>query len=436
MEPIKLGTRATIKAAPPLEATKLLALAKERAPDAAVFDQRSPFFWQVRASSNRLDFYDTRMRPETTLVNFARALGDGVSYQDSHSSWKNGWGQSLTGYLVDTDETDAVIGDRITEVWGDLFTLPGLTLAGQSTDSFIDAVRAGIWRDVSVGFYAEDIECSLCGMQAFRWWEEDGCSHIPGNTYKVKGEDVRAFAWINDGELAELSQVYKGASPSAAVVKAQQMSDAGKLAEQERAFVERRHGVRLVEPARAWALPRGVAAEGKERTMTEKNTTVAASERDQITAALARVANLKIALPGDEAPLGERVIALVDQVVRIDAERATLTDKVAELTTARAADQTELAHLTPLANEGVAFRAQVVDDAIAAGARAFGATFNEDTYRGILARLDLDGIRAMRDDFTRTGDAALAGGRRTREKADDAATRDGDGEIDPARHRG
>jgi hypothetical protein len=435
MESIKLGTRATIKAAPPLEATKLLALAKERAPDAAVFDQRSPFFWQVRASSNRLDFYDTRMRPATTLVNFARALGEGVSYQDSHSSWKNGWGQSLKGYLVDTNETDAAIGDAITEVWGDLFTLPGLTLAGQSTDSFIDAVRAGIWRDVSVGFYANDIECSLCGMQSFQWWKEDGCSHIPGNTYKVKGEDVRAFAWINDGELVELSQVYKGASPSAAVVKAQQMSDAGKLPDQERAFIERRHGVRLVEPAPKWALPCGVAAERKDRTMDEQELTIAADERDQIASALQRAASLKIALPGDGAPLSDRVVALVDQVVRIDAERATLTDEIAELTTARTADQTELARLKPLAEEGVAFRAQVVDDAIAAGARAFGASFNEDTYRGILARLDLDGIRAMRDDFTRTGDAALAGGRRTREQADDA-TREGDGEIDPARHRG
>jgi hypothetical protein len=405
-----------------------------------VFDQVTPFFWQVRASSNRLDFYDTRMRPATTLVNFARALADGVSYQDSHHIRKNGWGQSLTGYTLNTDDTDPDTGDRITEVWAELFTLPGLELSGQTTDSFIDAVRAGIWRDVSVGFYASDIECSICGQQSFEWWKEDGCRHIPGHTYTVENEDLRAFAWINDGELVELSQVYKGASPAAAVIKAEQMSEAGRLSDGERAFIERRHGVRIADPARIWAPGitahpdvRNTDKQGKEQDVSKERTEhLTDGTRQAIEEALAQVTHLDIAIPDEEHPLGARVMALVEATECMAGERAALTTDLAAERAARARDQAEIERLRPLADDGVAYHTQLIDDTIAAGARAHGAEFREEVYRGILDRLDLAGIRTMLEDFSRQGDALLAGGRITRDTEEAPAER----AVDPDRHRG
>jgi hypothetical protein len=440
MTTMKLGTLARITTRPELATERLLTIARERAPDPSVFDQVAPFFWQVRASSNRLDFYDTRMRPQTTLVNFARTLAEGVSYQDSHHTRKNGWGQSLTGYTRETDDTDPDTGDQITEVWAELFTLPGLTLSGQTTDSFIDAVRAGIWRDVSVGFYASDIECSICGQQSFEWWKDDGCRHIPGHTYTVKEKELRAFAWINDGELVELSQVYKGASPAAAVIKAEQMNEAGRLSEADRAFIERRHGVRIAEPPRLWAPgqtgypdTRHIGRQAKEQGVSkERMEQMTDGTRQAIEEALARVADIDITLPGEDQPLGARVVALVDVAEQIVAERAALTTDLAEERAARTKDQAEIERLRPLADDGVAYRAQLIDDAIAAGVRAHGANFREEVYRGILDRLDIAGIRTILEDFSRQGDALLVGHRITRDAEETPSERT----VDPDRHRG
>jgi len=427
MEPIKLGTMARVTTTPEIKVDALLAIAKERAPDPSVFDGKQPFFWQVRASSNRLDFYDTRMR-RTTLDNFARGLADGVSYQDSHNTRKNGWGQSLTGWVVETDETDEEIGERITEVWGELFTLPGLTLGDQSTDSFIEAVRAGIWRDVSVGFYASDIECSICGKQSFEWWKDDGCQHIPGYTYTFEGKEIKAFAWINDGNLVELSQVYKGASPSAAVTKAGQMSQDGRLTEGERAFIERRYGVRLAEPGRIWTPGQARQTSKEQNMLTDINETA----KQVIEKALARAVTLGLDV-ADDTPIGERVTKLVDALERAQADHLAALDTISEGTAALDRATAEIERLRPLADDGKAYRTHLIDDTVAAGARALGKDFREEVYRGILEKLDIAGIRTMKEDFTRQGDALFASNRVTREADEDAGP--ASTSIDPARHK-
>jgi hypothetical protein len=154
--------------------------------------------------------------------------------------------------------------------------------------------------------------------------------------------------------------------------------------------------------------------------------------RQAIEEALTRVADLDVTIPGEDQPLGTRVTALADIAEQIVAERAALTIDLAEERAARAKDQAEIERLRPLADDGVAYRTQLIDDAIAAGARAHGAEFREEVYRGILDRLDLAGIRTMLEDFSRQGDALLAGGRITRDTEEVPAER----AVDPDRHRG
>lgn len=431
---IQLGTLARVQARPSIDADGLLQLARERAPDATVFDSVPPFFWQVRASSNRLDFYDTRMRAgeNRTLGNFARALAEGVSYQDSHRTGKNGWGQSLTGRVVVTDEVDPEINEPVTEVWGELYTLPGLTLGEQSTDSMIAAIRAGIWRDVSVGFYARDIECSICGKQSFEWWKEDGCQHIPGYTYAFEDRQTTAFAWINDGELFELSQVYKGASPAAAVLKAEQMSEEGRLSEGERSFIERRHGVRLLEPAHSYALG-SIRSQHKEADMPEDNSgqelnkTTRSVIVDALNFAARRAENGAWEFKFDEESdsLGDSVARFVAMSLNLVIERneaEAATERIAE---ERDAAKATIAKLEPLAEDGRQYREHLITDTVAAGARAFGKDFREDMYRGIMARADIEQIRAMKEDFTRQGDALFAS-RNTVDDDQTPATKEGE----------
>lgn len=463
-EPIRLGTRARITRAVGIDTEHMLELARATAPDPSVFDEYAPLFWRVMASSNRLDFYHTRMRGGTgkTLDNFVQGLKRGVSYQDSHDPTKNGWGQSLDGRLLVTDEYDPEIGEHITEVWGDFFTLSGINLSGQSTSDFGAAIRAGVWRDVSVGFFATDIECGLCGRQVYEFWSDDGCPHLPGLEYELhtdSGSTVRkvAWAWINDGELSEVSQVYDGASPSAAVVKAEQMSLEGMLPESERARIERRYQVRIAQPNRIYALG-GMPLDKEDEDMQRQQRTQDELTDQQLTNAPQDDDDETRASEQDDQQHEELHEITEETVIEFSDERATTDDELdgmaqieAEMLTGeegqldvlheerqrwaehgirigtspvkavRALAQ-EVVRLRPLADMGVRYREELIENTISEGVRAYGASFPSEQYRGILSKLDIDGIRTMRDTFAGKADQLFAGGRVTREEAEPEGT--------------
>lgn len=477
---IHLATRAKVSALKGDEASALLEIAKANAPDPTVFDRHPPFFWSVLGSSNRLDYYFTRMNPETTLPNFVRALKEGVSYQDSHQIDRNGMGQSLDGRLVESNEVDPETGQKIVNVYGDFFTLPDLRVNGQDLSDVVTAIGAGMWRDVSVGFSATDITCSICGKQSFEWWKEDGCQHIPGVGYDIpdgNGGTVRrvAFAWINDGNLNEISSVYKGATPGASVVKAQTMSEAGILPDHERSVIERTYNVRLADPVRRYTLGELPGTGGSNvGTKVQKISTKTASRKvddDQVEDEKidptdeAVVEDQREEVPDDEdetviepdeddeaddesgddedETTDERVIDDLSAVrerfaphgLRIGKNLAraveVLGDEVIRLRKVNAETR-------KLADVGRAYRSELIEDALSAGTRALGKGFRMDQYRAMLDRLDVDDIRTMRDDWLARGDQMFGKGRITRDDAEDEAPTDiteARRKADPDRYR-
>lgn len=74
---------------------------------------------------------------------------------------------------------------------------------------------------------------------------------------------------------------------------------------------------------------------------------------------------------------------------------------------------TELTRLRPLADDGTAYRTDLVASALAEGARALGASFSEETYRAILVAAPLDTVKRMAADWKTIGDARFPGGRQT-----------------------
>ncbi len=82
----------------------------------------------------------------------------------------------------------------------------------------------------------------------------------------------------------------------------------------------------------------------------------------------------------------------------------------------------EVLRLRPLADDGKRYRQDMESETLTAGARAYGPKFHEERYRGILAQLDLDGIRELRDTFNARGDQQFGGGRQTIEDAEDSGT--------------
>jgi hypothetical protein len=405
-----------------LDATRLLDVARERAPDPAVFETHQPYFWQAQISSNARDFYGTRMH-RSTLDNFAVALQDGISFQDSHNVRKLGWGQSLDGEIIRTDEDDAEIGEKRLVANGTFFTLDNLNLNGQNTSDFLAAIRAGIWRDVSVGFAASDFRCSICGKNPLRWWDDDGCPHIPGVEYDIDGVKRMAFAWVHDGELHEVSQVYDGATPGAAVYKAEGLALEGRLADPERMQIEQRYHVRLKEPDRRWAVNgRGIAVPTKESPVGTKPETNSDAALAVINDAVTRLADAGITFAADVVLLEDRFAILADDLVAAREQVAT--------------DKAEIDRLTPLAKDGERYRTNLIEDTLKEGVRAHGSEWSQDAYRKILESLDIDGIRTIQADFERIATARLgSGGRHTRDDADPEGPNDNDTQPAPRRRR-
>lgn len=184
-------------------------------------------FFPVIASANTVDSYGTFMLP-STLSNFAADATAGVSVLDSHNSRRLNFGMSVSGEYVEQG--------KVRYMRSDFYTIPDLQTEGLDTNTYIKGVRAGLFRDVSVGFWmppGSEVRCTICGKDMMRWWKEDGCSHFPGMEYEIDGDGTTrkevAYGAVDGGRLSEYSFVHDGATPGAGVAKARHMEDNGEL---------------------------------------------------------------------------------------------------------------------------------------------------------------------------------------------------------------
>ena len=365
-------------------AADLLAMiASRHAFDEAILAERPPFFWLAEISSNRLDAYYTRMAP-TTLRNFGIEAAEGVTFQNSHRFMELGLGRSLTGTYEEAGDVARVLAE--------FYTVPGLRLAGVGTDDFIAGVRSGLVHDVSVGFYGGQFRCSLCGRDMLRDWE---CPHVPGMLYDIRdplgnvtGQEM-AIAWVEDAHLSEVSAVYDGATPGAAILKAQQEAEAGRLRAGQVTLLEARYRIRL--PAAR------VMTAGVDLKLQRSDTEPMEPTIEGLTAEVERLRPL-----ADEA---ERLRPLADEAERL----RPLADEAERLRALAG----EVERLRALAADGTAYRTDLVAEALAEGVRASGAHFQVDMYRKLLEAAPLATIKQMRDDWRALGDRIFAGGRLT-----------------------
>lgn len=378
---------------------ELVALARGRASDPSVFDEYPPFVWGNEISSDRLDSYFTKMDPATTLPNFARAAAQGVAFLIGHDHSDMPFGSTLTGTLETAGEVTRVLADAY-------------CLQEEATRSFVSRVRAGIVKDDSVGFYGGQWICSICGRDMLTdWWE---CWHVPGLMYEIKdGEaavttvrEVLAWALVKNAELSEVSAVYDGATPGAAIL-ARQASEAGHLSPTQAQLIEQRYrihlpGKRITVPGTdlpALASPQRGEQPTQEIPMPPENT----EERQSVDTAPPHIAPPHIAPPAASDPANP--FEPIRQIFSLAADADVLAfcrELVASLP-----------RLRLLADDGRAYREDLVADAMAEGARALGSVFAEETYRSVLEAAPLATIKRMRDDWRTIGDARLPGERLT-----------------------
>lgn len=364
--------------------------------DAAILDTNEPYVWQAQASNDREDAYGTRMH-RSTLDNFATDALAGVAFMNSHRTGGMSAPELPMGRTFDSKVTGASATNPL-RVDVTAYTLRGLNLTGLSTDAFIDGLRSGIARDVSVGFYGGEYRCSICDRDMMRDWE---CRHWPGRDYPkldskgnpIEGETVRAVAWIHNARLAEVSAVYDGACPGAMVSKARSLATAGEIRPDTIDWLEQRYRINLPHPTRAFAgveIP--APAKEAESMLTEE-----------------QIATVRLALTeAGQAPDADIPAALRTVVDELRTLRA-LPAEIERLKPLEA----EVTRLRPLADEGRQYRADLVEAAVLEGKRAMGEPFAEETYRGLLTSVPVETVKRMRDDWKSIGDKQFPGGRAT-----------------------
>lgn len=386
------------------------------------------YFFDAEISSDVLDSYFTHM-DASTLRNFARDAAEGRALLDSHDGYKLGVGYSAGGRFEEENGAGRAVAT--------FYIVPGIHFGGKhsfaSTDDFIRAIESGVVRDVSVGFYGGRWVCDLCHQPYFG--QGSVCPHIAGWEFEIErdGKMSREICTvaIHDAELSEVSLVYDGATPGAMILKAEQEAAAGRLSPAMVRQLERQYRVKLLGGAGEGRTVTSTASaagyvlslvEGDgERVMEEEEVIEGAGEvvvdgtgadagddrsRAADDEARAAIAEIREVLAESAAPGGVTLAASVrwlnEQLAVAVGERDRALGQVAEL--------------QPLADQGRAFREELVNQAVAEGVRAMGEAFPEETYRGMLGGAPLEHIRQVRDTFAAQAAERFPGGRQTRDR--------------------
>jgi hypothetical protein len=401
---------------------------KNQVYDQAILDEHDPFFWKARVSSTVLDTYFTNMMV-SSLRNYAREAKEGVAFLDSHKSdsQTRTLGRSVNGTYVPKDANDYA------ETLADFFTLKGLA---PEIDQFIARTRAGLSKDVSVGFFGGKFICSVCKRDMLTDWD---CWHFPGFTYAKDGgraqkdqEQVICTAGVDDAHLAEVSTVYHGATPGAGIIKAERAAQAGKLPPRMARAIEERYHVRLLGTTQLY-LP--AVPESEERMSTKNSLGEGTKVADLIEVPInVDTTQLEELLQREITRIEGTYLNTLTGVLEVLASRGVAVDAPPETIVATVRDLAkEVDRLTPLAKDGEAYRADLIRDTLAEGVRAYGNTFAAPLYESTFRGADIAFVRQMHDDWKRMADLQIPTGAHVR--GEENGTGSEPPAINPARHR-
>jgi hypothetical protein len=271
---------------------------------------------------------------------------------------------------------------------------------------FVDRMRAGLTRDVSVGFKGGQMMCSICGKQMFRWFrsnDKEPCWHMPGVEYDLTDKDGNptgkravAIGQIEDAGLGEVSAVHDGATPNAGILglKARALAERGLLTRDERDRVIARYGLELPGGG-SWP---GLTTGGGRTMPNENERTIAQADVDSA---------VRDALTRERAESRQRLVTALQAAGRSVGEGDDLIAHIDAL-------GVRVRELSAQADDGKQYRTDLISSTLEEGVRAFGKSFDEQGERTELDSLPLERVKARLERYQKLGDDVFGeGGRST-----------------------
>lgn len=395
-------------------------------------------------SNDLPDAYFTRMDPGTTLINYVEDFNESRSLMVSHSpssfvatpTNQMPIGATFESALKERDDAPG----KWVEAW--MYMLRGITVGDLKTDDAIRMIEGGIWSKVSIGFTLRALgerkggyyECEICGN---RLMSED-CSHLPGREYEGKV----CIARIIGASAREVSLVYMNAAQGTVVQKARMLAERGMLEDKEILALEMSYGVRFMDrgpervvlpvPAVGSGSPKPKRGASEDPTKKSRTPNKEKEEMETLRALLLGLIGMfravesdtdydglgrKVETAEDEASLraiGKSLMGNVQSILnRAQSDKEIVDSLPKESRTTEA-----IVDLLKCAEDGRAYRAGIIEEAIEEGVRFAGEDFDADHWRSILSGQPLDIVRKQRDQWKRQADAKVEPGQRTAPPAD------------------
>lgn len=321
-------------------------------------------------ATTALTDYATRLG-ESTLKNFAADATEGRAYLREHRAYDGVYGYTFAG-RYDAHSKRALGNVYIVK------TAPDPAVAVKRQQEAAD-IETGLRREVSVGFGGAEtlFKCDLCGNNIF----SGDCPHLLGRLL----EGVLQTATVENGHLMELSGVYKGACPGAAVEKATRMFRAQQFSAKEyRGWLDQ---MEVADPTRTLITP----SDNSPSSNTEQGKKETKPMRDKLAAALTRcgLTALAVAVLGakdDEEAVAKELSAQVGKEVETQLAAHPL---LKQLSAAGISDEAGLKVMLQQAQDGQTYAASVQDTLEQEAIRNFGAEKGKE-FAAAYAHLPLE----------------------------------------------
>ena len=311
------------------------------------------FIFEGICSTDAMDSYFTRMDPKTTLQNFKNDLDAGVSLLNGHNVETSPFGRSFSA----TIEGEA---NGATAVRGRFYIPRDVEINGVNTNQTIRAIETGVTRDLSVGFGGDyDYICSADNLSLSEtpYW--------PGDTDE-NGE--RVFFWIVNANLREVSTVYKGACPGALIDKMR--SEGENLDSVAKEKLQDRYNVRVF----------GDSPKKGSKKVDIKTIMAAIADRK------VDANDLVKELRGFE---GVTITEAPEDKAILEAARAIKVEGVDEI------NAESISRVAALAVDGLAYRKDLINQAVEVRTGVQADKFDADNYRKVLEGMPgLDFVRS------------------------------------------